>query len=354
MCIRDSPKTPKHLNSVCIGLYGCIKIISAFAHMSEYDVAITALFGIASAIAALLSMNQSKKYKKAKKTLEVAEVRDIMSPKSAIELIKSTKQKQDCYISGRVKSLNASKQVYTGVHHHMVFFHTARFAFRPSKESKTSSTFLLEDSKVSIPVSTYKHTISFGSKLKGKKYTELRKAIKYGALAASAVTTMPIPLFDVSSSIGEGEYVTAFGTVLYNLRSGAVEMTKAKCLLKGGKKDLVGHLRKEVEVGGIGLFLRRAITVGLIGCCAYSIYRLIRNWRENARRQALQRPAERKDNVLAVNSLHCLTCKRNYRTVTYKDCDHLAVCAKCDSEGSFTNCPVCNKHIKAKSILYLA
>ena len=307
----------------------------------------TILVGAASALATLFSINCNTKYKKAKKVLEAAEKKDLMSPKTVMELIESTKQKQDCYISGNIKSISTSNKVFIGKCTKNIL---PNFAYLPGPvpaKSSFSSKFLLQDDDYSIPVCTYQNTVSLGSKLREQKSGILRIALTYGAFALSICTSLPIPLLNLYCTISEGEYITAFGTVSYNIRTGGVEMNKVKGLFKGSRKDLIRYFRREMRIKWLSSILSKVAAGVLIGSFGLYAYELIRGWR--ARRPV----RENREQVLSVNSLVCLICKANCSTVTYKDCDHLAVCEKCDREKMPMNCPRCNKLIREKSVLYL-
>lgn len=318
--------------------------------MSDYDMIVTLALASASALATYFAINENSKYKKAKKVLKTAEVNELMSPSAAIELVKTTKQKQDCYVCGKVKSLDAEKKIYSGTFADYIYPQFKRVIALPRKQTSTSSKFLIEDNCVSIPAATYQDTIALGCEFKGQQGGPVKSFLKYGAIILATGFSFPIRFFDVNCSISEGEYITAFGTVKYNLRTGDVEIAKVRGLLKGSKKDLIGYLGKEVNLKWFTSGVAKVIAFGLLAGCSYSVYRLFKKWRERPPRQA-EADGQK---VLAVDSLLCVKCKTNYRAVVYNDCDHLAVCTRCDDQLKLTKCPICKKDIKGRSQIYLS
>ena len=316
--------------------------------MTDLDVISTLILGSVGTLGALLCVTQERKYKKAKRLLASSQEFDLNSPETVVNLIKSDKKKRRLYVSGNVKSIDSTKIVYTETRPREFSYLKGRLVDIPSSRTIASSKFIISDKKEQIEVSPYQETLSFGIKRKSRKYTGFMNYLRYGLLIAVGGNRLPFKFFDVNYSLSEGDYITAFGTVCYNIRTGKVEMNKAKYLLKGSTKDLVNYLSGNVKTKWWTTIILEAITLGILTYTCYKIFKIITAFRK------AQDENEQKPNMILVNDINCMICRKGFRTIRYMNCGDLVVCSECDERENFTHCPKCHQLIEERKRIYLA
>jgi len=311
------------------------------------DLLPTIILGAVGTIGVMICMSSERKYKKAKKLHNISQTQDIMSVDTVISTTKfSDKKKKLAYVSGNIKSIDKSEVVYTESRPRYYSLFQGGLAEDQSNRNVISSKFLLTDGEKSIPVLPYQETLSFGLRNKAQEYSGIAGFLGMAFLFATTGLRIPLHLFDVNYSAYNGEFITAFGTLTFNLKSGNVEMSKAKYLLKGTKNDLVKHLSREANSRWWVSLAWELATGAILGFFLYEGYKTIQNW-TRSRRVSRENPS-----VQVVNDLRCVICLKEYRTVTYKDCGHLAVCDTCDTQKKLTHCPICGKEIHEKTKFY--
>ncbi len=312
----------------------------------------TILIGAAGTIGVILCISGEKSYRKAKKTLDSATSREVMTVEGAIKHLKQTKHKQSGYITGKAQSIDNAKVIYTESRPRYFSIWKGRLIEATDQRAVTAPSFTLNENSKSVMVRPYQETLSFGMKPSEQQCSSFMNVLGMTFLFLTSFSRFPLHLFDVNYITYDGDFITAFGTLVYNTKSGTVEMRKAKYLLNGSKTDLIKHLTSYVNKKWWITGILEVITGLAVGYFAYRGYKTYQAWRRQ--RIEAERVQAGAPGQMVVDDLRCAICHKEYRTVTYKNCGHLATCSKCDSTHDIKNCPICGKPVVGKSLIYLA
>ena len=158
-----------------------------------------------------------------------------------------------------------------------------------------------------------------------------------------------------SSILFEGDYVTAFGLVSYQVSNDTFTMTKPLAIVRGGVDALKEYFRaKRGEKIGKGVVLAyvaiilTAWTIGTFFLAKYFYDRI------EARRAAVAAK------FTELEDLMCTCCKRNKRDVIFEPWLHLLYCESCcdnaDSpldKAKLQKCEICGENVAQRKRIYI-
>ena len=141
----------------------------------------------------------------------------------------------------------------------------------------------------------------------------------------SITSTDPFVDYSYSSSIlFEGDYITAFGVVSYNIDTDKFTMTKPIAICKGGLDTMKAYFAKKMgEKGALAYafgHFAMLTTIATVGC-----FLIARHYYKKAE----GRQAEVADKTTDIDSMQCLHCGEKKREVIFNPCLHMLYCHDC-------------------------
>lgn len=166
------------------------------------------------------------------------------------------------------------------------------------------------------------------------------------------------PFKNYSSSsciLFEGDYITAFGLVNYQVTNDTFTMTKPVAIVKGGIDSLRSYFEeKATEKGSKAysfLISSLLFTIGSVTC-----FLVARHYYK----QIQERAQEVKDKEIELSDLICKHCHRNKRDVIFSPCHHLQYCNDCCTnrmaqlpEEALEKCTECRRDITNWEKIYV-
>lgn len=135
------------------------------------------------------------------------------------------------------------------------------------------------------------------------------------------------PFTNYSSSsciLFEGDYITAFGLVNYQISNDKFTMTKPIAIVKGGLDSLRNYfINKASEKGSKAYsFLVSSLLLTIGSAVCFFVAR-------HYYKQVQERAEEVKVKEIELSDLICKNCRRNKRDVIFSPCHHLQYCNDC-------------------------
>ena len=165
---------------------------------------------------------------------------------------------------------------------------------------------------------------------------------------SSLTSTDPFINYSYSSSIlFEGDYITAFGLISYNIDSDTFTMTKPLAIVKGGIEALKNYFSMKFnEKAGIIYALTIVSTLLTVG--TFACYKVGKHYYKKMQ----ERNELAAEKVIEIDSLKCMACGNKKRDVIFEPCLHILYwqdcCTKEDSQldkRKLQKCEKCGKKI---------
>lgn len=144
-----------------------------------------------------------------------------------------------------------------------------------------------------------------------------------------------------------GQYMVAFGEVIFDKFNKELRMTNPRYFLKD-KDQLIYKLKDKNSTikKNLTLLLALITVLGfLLTKRSIKIFRLL--WNKYKRLRESQSPDKftRLRNIF-MSSFKCSSCNENVRNVIFRPCLHLVMCTICYEKMLDKNCPTCNQEVE--------
>ncbi len=308
---------------------------------------------IGGALGAVWCVFAERKYRRSRKILAKVKAAEVESIVDATSLAKNGSY--DGFVSGKIEALDKNATVFRETKPRVVSLWSSGESLAAG--SVTGSSFAIKEGNGSVMVSPGQGTKSFGLKREMTSHPPI-------VLILEGVSVFFLELFWPHMTLGnyeyfayDGQHITLFGTLAYNTVKSQLEMTKAKFMFSGSKKDIENYLGAITNGDWWGAKIAETITGICLFVALYGGYQKVKSWyverREKRHMDLLQQKLAQLNVVDPDGNFKCVICYDNVKNVVYRPCNHLATCAVCDSKLNEQVCPMCRRHIDGRTIIAL-
>jgi len=313
--------------------------------------------GVAGIGGLVYSWFAEKRYKKAKNYLQQVKATDIDSVKEATNSAKKAGSYEG-FVTGQIRSLDHNKVVLKESRPNDLSIFSLSTQDNIWKGYAEGSKFELVDNNEKIVATPTFRTKSFGLQNNFNGNSPLIIALQGLVSAVFTFGTSSINLGTSEYIAFDGQNVTLFGKISYNVSKGIAEISKIKFLFSGAKKDVELHLSSIANSEWWKATVVEILTVGVLGLVGYYGSQRLKSWYIKRRNQRFREQLEQKLAKYGVadeiaGDFVCKLCYQNVKCVVYRPCNHLAACANCDANLNRNQCPMCRAQILSRTIIAL-
>ena len=158
----------------------------------------------------------------------------------------------------------------------------------------------------------------------------------------------------IETGIKVGQFIVAFGEVVYNKQSGEMRMENPLCLLKN-KGQMVVQLKEKRDQLHRSLSMVFTLMTLSGGLCLRRGYRLLKYVYRQMRKKKQMRKMEKLVKVSREidDEYKCIICCDLAKNVIFKPCMHMACCAICYEKLADNKCIICKQEIEDVVKIYL-